>query len=282
MGEAEQLVCETFELKQRRPPTGAKTLLSPWSFDFDDLRLYVAWRDDPSQRPTGLSGLVFEVQVKTFLQHAWGIATHDFIYKADDVNWSGARIAYQVKAMLENAELSISEAKKLAASAMLNREDKLHESLRTTIAALRQRWDGERLPSDLRRLAQTVEETAALLRIEMDEVWATLDRATESGTGTKTLDLSPYGAILAALVAERGARLFDPLAKVKGKKTVFVPFEIELPQLAAEIDGRLVRTKPPAQMAEAKVQTKLDMMIVDETPFAGTERGLFDPNKESG
>jgi len=273
VAEAEKLVTDTFELRQRRPPAGTKTHLSPWSFDFDDLRLYVAWRDDQSQRPTGLDGLVFEVQVKTFLQHAWGIATHDFIYKSDSVNWSGARIAYQVKAMLENAELSISEAKQLAASAMLNKEDTSHETLRATIAAFQQRWEADRLPSDLRRLAQTVEEVAGLLRLEMDDVWRALDRATEQGAGTKTLDLSPYGAILAALLAERGADLFAALPKARGRRAIFVPYEIELPPVPKEVAARLVRTKAAGGKAEAKLdvliadggkaEAKLDVLIAD-------------------
>ena len=61
------------------------------------------------------------MQVKTFLQHAWGIATHDLIYKTDDVSWSRQRIAYQIKAMLEHAEMSIQEAGRLAEAVALSK-----------------------------------------------------------------------------------------------------------------------------------------------------------------
>ena len=39
-----------------------------------------------------------------------------------------------------------------------------------------------------------------LLRISFDELWKAVDEATANGGGTKTLNLSPHGAILSALL----------------------------------------------------------------------------------
>ena len=146
IAEAEAFILGIFKLDQRRPKDPAFTHLAPSSFDFDDLRLYVRWVDAAGHKPVGLDGMLFEVQIKTFLQHAWGIATHDFVYKSDGVDWSGSRIAYQVKAMLENAELSIGEAKKLAASAMMNRVDQECKDLRMMIEEIKKRWEPNHLP----------------------------------------------------------------------------------------------------------------------------------------
>ncbi len=116
---AEELLCGKFELHERRPKDNKYTTKEPHSFRFDDLRLYVKWQDDPALPPTGLAGLLFEIQIKTFLQHAWSVATHDLVYKTDEKNWAKERIAFQIKAMLEHAETSIREADALAKSDIL-------------------------------------------------------------------------------------------------------------------------------------------------------------------
>src|SRR5271155_4774253 len=41
IADAEKLVCELFEIDERRPKKAESTHLAPFSFDFDDLRLYV-------------------------------------------------------------------------------------------------------------------------------------------------------------------------------------------------------------------------------------------------
>ncbi len=242
---AEALVTSLFTLDARRPKDPKRTHIAPSSFEFDDLRLFVKWKDDPTLPATGLEGTLFEVQVRTFLQHAWGIATHDFIYKTDDVDWPACRIAFQVKAMLENAELSIGEAQKLTTSAMLDRIDYEFTDLKEAIAKLKARWTADRLPKDLRRLAQTICDLAETLRIKVDDIWAALDAATHAGAGVNTLDLSPYGATLAALIAARGAPLFEPLSHPKCRESVFVPAEVDLPVLHADAYDHIVRSPAP-------------------------------------
>ena len=242
IADAENFVAGLFAQHKRRPPRSDVTHLEPFSFDFDDLRLFVKWIDDPAQKPTGLAGLLFEVQVKTFLQHAWGIATHDFVYKTDDVDWSSSRIAYQVKAMLENAELSIGQASKLTGSAMLQKTDDLSADLRAMIVKIKQRWPSERLPKDLRRLAFTFGELMNKLDLGFDELWSITDKATARGEGANTLNLSPYAAVLAALIREKGARLFDRLLHTK-RDFVFVPAEIAVPSVPKNVSAKLIRTR---------------------------------------
>jgi ppGpp synthetase/RelA/SpoT-type nucleotidyltranferase len=245
IADAVTFICDRFDFHSRRPRDPSFTHLRPDSFDFDDLRLYVKWKDDPTVPPTGLAGVLFEVQIKTFLQHAWGIATHDFIYKTDDVDWSSSRIAFQVKAMLENAELSIGEAKRLTDCEMLKRTDRGHSDLKETIQNIRARWEGDQLPEDLRRLALNVIELTRALKIPIADVWQILDGATASGKGTQTANLSPFGSILAALLDARGPSLFDPLSGERAPQ-IFVPSEIDLPALSSRIGSRLIR--PPVSI----------------------------------
>jgi hypothetical protein len=179
------------------------------------------------------------------LQHAWSVATHDLVYKTDDVNWGTSRIAYQVKAALENAELSVSEARRLTDASMLKKSDKTSFELLNTNKEIQKRWSKEQLPEDLRRLAQNIGEIAWLLQIKMDDIWKDVDDATVNGNGTKTLNLSPHGAILSALLEKRGAHVFNPLSNARRRK-IFVPNEITLPALAGNVMEHIVR--PPVKI----------------------------------
>ncbi|MCC6716305.1 MAG: hypothetical protein IT555_00310, partial [Acetobacteraceae bacterium] len=192
--EAEQLIRQRFDFHERRPTAASLTHKRPDSFLFDDLRLYVAIAADPNMPPTGLEGVRFEFQVKTFLQHAWSIATHDLVYKTDDVNWSKQRIAYQTKAMLEHAEVSIQEAAKLAASGALAKEDPQTENLKRAIALLREQWTADLLPTDVRRLADNFLGLAKNLRLDLDRFKAVLD-AGKATTGSHPTNLSPYATL---------------------------------------------------------------------------------------
>jgi len=240
---AEDMVGRLFELRQRRPPSPTTSHLAPENFGFDDLRLYVRWVDSPSVQPKPFAGISFEVQVKTFLQHAWGIATHDLVYKPDNVNWATSRIAYQVKAMLENAEISIAEAGRLAACGILARADKRTNDLLGVIRDLRQRWDPGLLPRDIRRLAENVITLASAVSIDIKTIWMHVDAASEAGRGARLVDLSPYSCILNTLLDVRGAALFEPLGDTRSKTCLFVPLEVELPELRAEVRRKIVRPK---------------------------------------
>jgi ppGpp synthetase/RelA/SpoT-type nucleotidyltranferase len=234
--DAAALITELFREEYRRPADPKITSLLSHSFAFDDLRLYVCWKDDDALPPTICRDLLFEVQIKTFLQHAWGIATHDLIYKADEISWGTSRVAFQVKAMLENAELSITQAKRLTDSVLLDRGDKQTRIVNEAITDIKSRWhEPGILPNNILGLAQNVIDLARTLRLDISDVWRSLDAGSAAGRGAKTLNLSPYGAILESLVLERGATLFQPLGHVKNNRSIFVPLEIELPVLSPAV-----------------------------------------------
>jgi hypothetical protein len=151
---------------------------------------------------------------------------------------------YQVKASLENAELSIAEARRLTEAAMLNKTDRASVELQTIINEIRGRWTQDQLPKDLRRLAQNIGDIARLLKVPLDELWKCVDEATAAGAGTKTLNLSPHGAILSALLQQRGSKILQQLANVK-KGHVFVPLEIDLPSFPRSVSDRIVRPLRP-------------------------------------
>lgn len=195
---AEQIVLGHFELKERRPTEVEKTHKRPSDFPFDDLRLYVTYRSGPSGRNADLDGTVFEVQIKTVLQYAWGLAVHDLIYKTDTVSWPKERIAFQVRAMLEHAEVAIAEAQNLSASPAVAMQDEVTEKIVSVIAVAEAFWSPESLPDDRKRMAESFLGLLKAVDMSIDRLGAVLE-AERVRLGMIPLDLDPYGFMVQAL-----------------------------------------------------------------------------------
>lgn len=228
---AEQMVCANFTLVERRPRNATQTHKSPEAFPFDDLRLYVSLTDDPSTPPTDLKDLIFEMQIKTFLQHAWSIATHDLLYKTDDANWSKERIAYQTKAMLEHAEISIQEAERLAASPALAKEDARTVEIKAGIALLKQQWEADDLPADVRRLARNVLQLLSGLHIDLVRLRSVLEQGKAARSDMHPANLSPFATIIQYLFAYEKDKLSELLTR-DGRKPfrILIPDEVDIPE----------------------------------------------------
>lgn len=238
ISKAEALVRGKFEFHERRPPTDSSTSKPPDSFRFDDTRLYVRWKDSPNVPATGLNGLLFEVQIKTFLAHAWSIATHDLIYKTDQKSWAKERIAFQIKAMLEHAETSIQEAQTLANALSLNKTDDLSDRISAIIKLLNKLWPPDLLPQDKKRLAENIDNLIRGVKIDLESLHKILRRETRHGRGTKTRNLSPYLSIVQSLLNQELNKMSSYLTSGSHKFKVFVPMELELPPSLQSIDLR--------------------------------------------
>jgi ppGpp synthetase/RelA/SpoT-type nucleotidyltranferase len=231
--DAEQLIRDHFTVHARRPPRDRATHKEPQAFPFDDLCLYVRLQDDPALPPRAVAGILFEIQVKTFLQHAWGIATHDLIYKTDEANWSKERLAYQIKAMLEHAEISIQEAEQLAQSQALAKTTATTRTLQRIIALLRTLWCADDLPTDVRRLAENIQALTTAVKIDVTQLQTILERQQQQGKGPLTRNLSPYGIVVQSLLNECPTQFMAWLSAADVRGKVVIPAEIEWP---AELD----------------------------------------------
>jgi ppGpp synthetase/RelA/SpoT-type nucleotidyltranferase len=227
--QAEMIVRGSFDVKYQRPTDPAETRKEATAFPFDDLRLYVTRKNPGSLPPTPLDEVVFEIQIKTFLQHAWSIATHDLNSKTDEVRWSKDRIAALLRAMVEHAELSIQEATALSDSEMLSKTDGPTRTLAEIIAVLKTHWVRGDLPDNIRSLAQAVQPILAALHMRPRDLNDLLNTEKMAGHGGFDLNLSPYGVIMQGLLRHRTAEctalLGDPNARVR----IVVTREMQLP-----------------------------------------------------
>lgn len=238
---AVNFISNFFNVKFKRPYSHKVTHKESSSFPFDDLRLYVTLKDvGTGQLAPNIYDLIFELQIKTFLQHAWGIATHDLIYKSDKINWGKERVAYQVKAALEHAEVSISGVEELSKVNELSKENKEVKKINQMINLLAKHWDEADLPTDRRRLAQNIISLLNSLNISLTELNTILLNETNAGRGVNIRNLSPYLIIVQALYNIKNVEFLRYLRKKDGTHKILIPSELNLPKLSRIVKDKII------------------------------------------
>lgn len=228
---AMSLVCGRYEIMSRRPKNPDITHLQPDSFAFDDLRLYVKLlKSDTVPPKLHIQEKTFEIQIKTFLQHAWSIATHDILYKGDRVNWANSRIAFQIKAMLENAEKSIHFVTLNNFEKVENRRNE--DSLRTNnvIDFISEKWESEMLPNDKIRMAHNILAFAKDIRLDIDLLIKTVEASAQQNRGYKIKNLSPFYAIIDSWFRSEPEKAKIYLYKKNKRLNLVLPRELQLPE----------------------------------------------------
>ena len=228
INKALRLVTERFEVVERRPPTDTETRKDADVFRFDDLRLYCRRGNDGSRPDEPIDAILFEIQIKTFLQHAWAIATHDLSYKTDDVKWGKDRIVAHLKAAIEFAELTVQQAEQLAQSPSLQLDHRRTDEVRGIVDVLRRHWARADLPENLRGLASTLWglfRDLGLTPDALDEMLA--DEVRRSGG--LSVNLSPYGMIVQLLLHHRRAGLERVLRDRRLRSVLVLTPELALP-----------------------------------------------------
>lgn len=227
LSDAEDLICQNFDKIDRKPPVPTETHKRPSNFEFDDLRLYVRRKTAMTGASEDLDELIFEVQVKTVLQYAWSVATHDLIYKTDSVSWTKERIAFQVKAMLEHAELAISEATNLSTASGFEKADDYTKEISSVIGVIESVWEEDFLPIDMKRLAENVLPLLRAVGIDSSGLKEVLDKEIVRNQIIPS-DLSPYAFIVQALANNKELDLKNKL-KSKRKLRILVHDGMDLP-----------------------------------------------------
>ncbi len=78
---------------------------APEVFRFDATRFIGRLRHPDGTRPgEPIYDIAFEVQVRSAFEHAWSVATHSLVYKANAIDWRRLRVAAQLKAAVEQLD----------------------------------------------------------------------------------------------------------------------------------------------------------------------------------
>lgn len=211
---AEGWLSEVLVVDSRRPSAGP-TRISASDFRFDDLRLYGTLRPAPGLPRGPIHEMLFEVQVKTFLQHAWGVATHDTVYKTDRSSWTRNRMAYQIRALLEHAEAA-ADAIAAYESAALNPVVGENEArVQLVIELIGSRWNPDFLPSSLVRAGENIDSLARELGISTSQFVSDVEG--ELGDDEPPLGWSPY-QFAVHVASRRYPSKFAHLLKKTGAK----------------------------------------------------------------
>ena len=198
INDAKKVIFKSFKRHSRRPKFNIKTDKRSSDFVFDDLRIYASLHPSLSGNDPHLVGVVFEIQIKTVLQHAWSDVTHDLIYKTTEISWPRERIAYQIKAMLEHTDLVIEEANKLEKAFSIAKRDDCTANIENLIGQINRIWHRKQLPSDVRRLAKTIYEVLSIAGFTANDFSKIID-AEKLRRGKLLGNLSPYAFTVQAL-----------------------------------------------------------------------------------
>jgi ppGpp synthetase/RelA/SpoT-type nucleotidyltranferase len=197
--------------------------INPTDFSYREPKLYLKPPPDYLERNPDLEGILCEVQFTTALQHALDMTTHDFDYKGHSYSWGNFRLVAQLRGMLELVDKMIDDIENvsLADHEIIEVPERMIFAS-SLLSILVKTFAAENLPSDLRRLADTVADWATAVDLSADDLDELLSRHPDL---VSAVSLDPTSAILGAIMRERGKDLvanYDRLICVTGELETLV------------------------------------------------------------
>lgn len=169
-----------------------------------------------------------------------------FYKTGDKLSWAKSRVMYQIKALLENAEVAIAEAHKVSSADILQKKFPDLDDLNGVMDVYQKHWSDEALPSDLRRLSESTIFLLKILNKSINELDTLIDSETKAGRGSKLLNLSPYWIVVSSYAKDLGWDVFlttinDSLKDKKRPVTFPLIPELGIPDIINLDNYKMVR-----------------------------------------
>ncbi len=181
--------------------------LRPTDFGYHEPKVAVMPPADYLARNGDVAHVKTEVQFTTALQHALDMATHGFDYKGSSYSWGRFRLVAQLRGTLELVDQILDDMEMSAVLASETPDQPPEfESAGTALATIQGAFDAAALPSDLRRMTDSVLAWTAASGLAVADLEALLARHQDLITA---YSVDPTAAVLGALLRERSTELLE-------------------------------------------------------------------------
>jgi hypothetical protein len=111
----------------------------------------------------------------------------------------------------------------------VNRNNRETRDLQRVVGLIRNCWPADRLPSNLNRLGKNILEVLNQLRLNCERLKEILDLEEGAGRGPKSLNLTPYGVVLQAILIHERGRFDSYVINPRTRRAIMVPGDLEPP-----------------------------------------------------
>lgn len=185
----------------------------PTEFVFDGARLYFVTIPSVKGRKDR-DNMVFEIQVTTFLDYAWGFSSHDSEYKGNSFNWGVSRIMAQNKAILDSVELSLLEYLQLSQSRSVNLKNKVYQDKQALLEMIESLWDEMNIPEDKKSLINNIYKLMEIFCINQTDLLGLIKKHKSN----ESVSLTVYAGVVKALILEYRLDFFTKIKRYNSNK----------------------------------------------------------------
>ena len=208
------------------------------TFRYNDTHVYANLGAHAAGLADAIRDRKFEIQIKSGLQYAWWRATHDVLYKGAERSWQVSRVAGQIRAALELMDTQLGNLRRSAEVQGPLPADDADEDF-AEVAGWLSRWDEDRRPENISGFVRSVQDIRKAASLSAAAIAALLD----GDEGQKLIanpDVTPFQAVLTAVVLDKGAAVID---RVQPDIFVLVTEEMlaAAPTIADITEARLAR-----------------------------------------